>query len=1356
MRHSTSVKQWPLTLLFVSYSTMLFAQQPIWSDEFDGTTIDQSIWTYKTGGDGNGNGELQYYTAARENAYVENGSLVIEARKENYEGKSFTSARLRTLGRFAYKFGTLEARIKLPDVADGLWPAFWMMGNNFGQVGWPKCGEIDILEVGYQAALDSGTANSSVSAAAHWWHDSGDWGDWLQADYSKSTSIDGNFYEDYHRFKLEWTPTDITISVDDRPYFTMDITDPNLSEFVDNPAFIILNLAVGGFNFVEITDPAQITATFPARMYVDYVRLYENEYTEIYLAEEQARQGNFGVFTETTAVEESLNFGDPSANVYVWNNMESVDTDPAEGGSALSYTVAPGDWWGMGVSSADQNMKNYAHGYLNFQCKTTASTTFTVSISSTAAAGSGVELVAGGEEYGLVRDGEWHQVAIPLNKFSNVDFYTVKQLFAVSGGDPGSEIEIAFDDIYWSESVPRPAPEFGNFGVYTETPANKDAGEFGFGVNGDLFIWENTLTLSDTDPAEGNSALSFTSNGAGWYGLGLTARMAHNLSAFANDEGAFHFSMKTTATADFRIGMKSGNVDDIGQKWIWFRNGQDPYGFVRDGQWHEVTIPIAEIAGEVDLMDVTQMFQLLGTGEISDIAIDNIYFSGGQAAQDPGTDGAPVNRAPTAVLNASVTGGPAPLTIDVDASSSTDVNGDPLTYTWDFGDGASATGVTAQHTYAANGTYTVTLTVADSALSSTATQLIVVSDQYGLTKSEKRGVGYGSHSEADMAALSAGITWWYNWYHQPDAQVADVYPNYGMEFVPMAWNGGFNEQAMRNYLSAHPEVEYVLGWNEPNFLEQANMTPSEAAAEWPRLEAIADEFGLKIVSPAMNFCGNCVTENGTTYTDPVEYLDDFFAACTDCRVDVISIHAYMGTVGALEWYVGLFEKYGKPIWLTEFANWENDPTLEDQKRFMVHAVDYLENEPSIERYAWFTGRHNGPPYIGLLERQSGVLSELGQIYVNMPVHDPAIYHEVPGIVEAEHYTTMQGVRPELTDDASGFLHLSEIAAGDWMEYQVNATREGPFALDLRVANSTSGAVDVTVDGGPAKTITFGASQSWQEVSAAIKLTPGNHTVRLTVAQGSFNINYLTISEGSEPEQPEPPAECGSENIALNQPAVASSSEGPFSANSAFDGDPGTRWGSGFTEDEWLRVDLGGQYTVCQVTLTWEAAYGSAYELRLGTSTDVDASQVIATVSDGDGGTDEVTTDATVAGRYLWMKGVRRATGYGYSLWEMEVSGAPAAASARTAQGTGKPAASEVTSQSSVSLFPNPVATTLHVRTSEAAVGHEVEIVSMVGKVMAHRTVDSNDLAIDVSNLPRGVYVLRLKDASSSILRFVKQ
>lgn len=1436
MKHVKRITH-PLLLFGLSMmlSLSVLAQDPVWSEEFDGSTIDRSVWLHETGGNGSGNGELQYYTASSDNAYIEDGNLVLEARQESYEGKEFTSARLRTLGRFAFKYGTLEARIKLPDVANGLWPAFWLMGNNYGQAGWPQCGETDIMEVGKRSAIDDGTVNSTVSAAAHWWHESGDWGDWLQADYSESVTLDEAFYEDYHSFSLDWTPESLSISVDDSTYFVMDITDENLSEFVDNPAFILLNLAVGGYNFVEISDPADITAPFPAKMYVDYVRLYENEYTELYIGAELAHRGNFGIYTETTDVEGNLNFGAATTNLYIWNNMTATTSDPAEGNSDLSYTVAAGDWWGMGIHCADQNMSYYKNGYLHFRCKTTFTGNINISISSSAEDGSGIDLVSGGEEYGMARDGDWHEVAIPLYEFSNVDFNTVNMMFAASGADPGADIDIAFDDIYWSESIELPTPEYGSFGVYTETPDNMTAGTFGFGVTGDLFIWENTLESTTTTPAEGNSALSFASTGAGWYGLGLTARIPFNLSAFDNENGAFHFSMKTTSTEDFRIVMKSGNTDDLGQKWIWFNNGDDPYDFVRDGEWHDITIPIADLASDVDLMNVTQLFQVLGTTEISDIAFDNIYFSGGEAATDPGTDGEIVNRAPVAAITASATGGPAPLTVVFDASQSTDVNADTLTYSWDFGEGSVASGVSVSHTFTDNGSYTVSLVVSDNALNDTTTYAIFVNDNYGTSKSAKRGVGYGYFSEADMAALSPGISWWYNWGTLPESGVADVHLDYGVEYVPMAWNGGFNESQIVEWLADHPEAKYNLGWNEPNFLEQANMTPSEAAAEWPRLEEIAAQYDLKIVSPAMNYCGECVTENGTTYYDPIEYLDDFFTECSDCQVDAIAIHSYMGTVGAFEWYVDLFKKYDLPIWVTEFCNWENDPTLEDQKKYMIHAVDYLENDPDVERYAWFIARHQGAPYMSLLEQQSGVLTELGQIYINMPVHDSTEYYEIPGLIEAEDYTSMSGVRPEITEDQTGFLNLSEIEAEDWMAYQVDATIAGTFDMLLRVASDEGAEIQVLVDDVLQQTITVaatGGTQQWTDVSTSLSISSGAHTITLVNASGTFNLNYFSIDiEGDVNHAPEAVATadvysgtapltvnfdasassdedgdelsyewafggvneegvtttyvfsnegtyyvalivsdgaledmdttvitvnvettaCGTENLALNKSVTASSEEGVFVAESAVDGDSGTRWGSDFVDDEWIMVDLGASYTICEVDLNWEDAYGSDYEILLGTTTDMESATVIATITGEDGGTDVISTDNTVAGQYLWMKGISRGTGYGYSLWELEVYGALVS---QTASRQGK--TNVLVERNEVRLYPNPVEDELNVTVTLFGDNDMVTITNVTGTKVLEQRLNGQQATLDVSSLNPGVYLLQIVSDQPQTIRFIKK
>jgi hypothetical protein len=265
-------------------------------------------------------------------------------------------------------------------------------------------------------------------------------------------------------------------------------------------------------------------------------------------------------------------------------------------------------------------------------------------------------------------------------------------------------------------------------------------------------------------------------------------------------------------------------------------------------------------------------------------------------------------------------------------------------------------------------------------------------------RSAKRGICYGYHAPADLAAISPGVSWWYNWTVTPETGVVDVYRNYSMEFVPMAWNGGFDAARLRSFLKTHPDVKYILGFNEPNFVDQADMPPTAAAAAWPALEAIADEFSLKIVGPAVNFCGNCVAENGTTYTDPVKYLDDFFTACPDCRVDYIAVHNYMCYRSALTSYLGNFYKYGRKIWLTEFACWDQPAstvTPQFQINYMNEALTALENDTMVFRYAWFIGRTgaiDSYPYQSIFGADPGSLTALGSQYVNHPAATIAARH----------------------------------------------------------------------------------------------------------------------------------------------------------------------------------------------------------------------------------------------------------------------------------------------------------------------------------------------------------------------------
>ncbi len=251
-----------LLISFLQLSTIVKAQsyKLIWSDEFNGPNIDPSVWTHETGGNGWGNGEWEYYTDRSVNSYIDNGVLVIKAIKENYGNMNYTSARLITRGKKFFKYGKIEARIKLP-YGKGIWPAFWMMGENINSMGWPSCGENDIMEM---TGGESG--DSRVYGTLHWSNN----GQHAQSGGYYDLSS-GKFADGFHIFAVTWSPQKIVWSVDDHTYYTIDITPEGLKAF-QNDFFILLNLAVGG----QWPGYPDATTIFPQTMEVDYVRVYQD------------------------------------------------------------------------------------------------------------------------------------------------------------------------------------------------------------------------------------------------------------------------------------------------------------------------------------------------------------------------------------------------------------------------------------------------------------------------------------------------------------------------------------------------------------------------------------------------------------------------------------------------------------------------------------------------------------------------------------------------------------------------------------------------------------------------------------------------------------------------------------------------------------------------------------------------------------------------------------------------------------------------------------------------------------------------------------------------------------------------
>ena len=250
-----------ILLLLIAFSFSYCKAQKennVWSDEFNYSGLpDAAKWGNEIGFIRNN--ELQYYTSRRiENSVVKDGNLLIIGRKESFNGANYTSASINTLGKFSFKYGKAEARMKLP-VGQGMWPAFWMMGDDRPAVGWPKCGEIDIMEHINLELKNHGTA--------HWFNNG-------------HVSSGGTTYADvtkWHVYSIEWNPDSIRWLLDGNRYWGVSIKNgENDTQEFHEPFYLMLNLAIGG-NWPKNPDA---TTVFPDTLYVDYVRVYKMDFVK--------------------------------------------------------------------------------------------------------------------------------------------------------------------------------------------------------------------------------------------------------------------------------------------------------------------------------------------------------------------------------------------------------------------------------------------------------------------------------------------------------------------------------------------------------------------------------------------------------------------------------------------------------------------------------------------------------------------------------------------------------------------------------------------------------------------------------------------------------------------------------------------------------------------------------------------------------------------------------------------------------------------------------------------------------------------------------------------------------------------
>ena len=481
-----------LTVLCLLLAWGSYAQvgEVLWEENFN--TLDTDIWNIDVGDGcaqnlcGWGNQELQWY--GEDNVFIEpvpgeagNNALVLEARNQASNGRGFTSGKIQSNTNLAVQYGMIEVRMRVPDLQTGLWPAAWLLGTT--PISWPGKGEIDIMEMGHSQAerarqgypgadinsyvgsnlifaADAACSDGNPSCAASTAFDVE-----YNTPYVASTPLSNRFVT----YRLYWTSEKIRFTITDNGqeydlYESPFIIGEESTEF-QQPFYLLFNMAVGG-NFTDAAAGGQVTAPLPAKMYVDYVRVskYNGEGEVFFGNINPPETGTLGVFTDDTPTTNKLQAG-VSSDIFAWNGVVEGTTAPYEGSEVIAWEYnAPNNWFGGGIIPRQaRDMSNFEDGNLKFNIKIPADVSFRIGITDNFTNESYVTFPANETKYGLVRNGEWGEVTIPISELKGelIALQSMKYLFAITSVDgafPTRNFQLAIDDVYWEGGGGEPDP----------------------------------------------------------------------------------------------------------------------------------------------------------------------------------------------------------------------------------------------------------------------------------------------------------------------------------------------------------------------------------------------------------------------------------------------------------------------------------------------------------------------------------------------------------------------------------------------------------------------------------------------------------------------------------------------------------------------------------------------------------------------------------------------------------------------------------------------------------------------------------------------------------------------------------
>jgi len=483
-----------IAIFFILCIGSIFGQigDVIWEENFD--NLDN--WVIETGNGswGWGNGELQYYKSenidiVEVEGEIGNHAVRITAKQESGSGitdqwgnpLNYTSGRMNTKSKISVKYGVIETSVSVPDLDLGGWPAVWLLGTS--NLNWPRSGEIDIMEMGSRQEFrdlhdeynggndsDNSTVNQVVGANAIFYADEAVNTENPSGAASISWDPDDDYCRPYYNYdnlndrfltyRIYWDPDSIRFTViDDSVEYDL-YTEPfpidSVSDEFQEPFYLIANLAISGLFTDAVYNGGSglpISMPFPAHMYVDYIKVLEwNGQGEVHIGPPTFQGGTFGLFTDTTPIDNGLVAGD-DAEIYVWEGTLSEGSiPPYEGENGISWQTTGLGWFGAGIMSMQPvNLFNFAQGYLNFRIKIPANISFQIGIIDSWRNQSYVDFPFNQTKYGLVRNGDWGQASIPVEDIRGefIDLRMLSYEFVILEVN-GASCQFALDDIYWS------------------------------------------------------------------------------------------------------------------------------------------------------------------------------------------------------------------------------------------------------------------------------------------------------------------------------------------------------------------------------------------------------------------------------------------------------------------------------------------------------------------------------------------------------------------------------------------------------------------------------------------------------------------------------------------------------------------------------------------------------------------------------------------------------------------------------------------------------------------------------------------------------------------------------------------